>query len=72
MKLPEPQVETTLFSRDSSTQFYYTESQLREVLAQQEEVMRNVLDVLGPQAPECCGCKAEWNEAIKALEDALK
>lgn len=50
----------------------YTEAQLREALAQQEAVMRHVLDVLGPQAPECCGCAAEWNEAIKALEDALK
>ena len=37
-----------------------------------EAVMRKVLELLGPQAPECCGCAAEWNEAIKALEDALK
>lgn len=50
----------------------FTEDQLREALARQEAVMRHVLDVLGPQAPECWGCKAEWNEAIKALEDALK
>lgn len=50
----------------------YTEDQLREALARQEAVMRHVLDVLGPQAPECSGCAAEWNEAIRALEDALK
>lgn len=50
----------------------FTEAQLREALARQAAVMRHVLDVLGPQAPECCGCKAEWNEAIKALEEALK
>lgn len=50
----------------------YTEAQIREALAHQEAVMRHVLDVLGPQAPLCCGCTAEWNESIKALEDALK
>lgn len=50
----------------------FTEAQLREALARQEAVMRRVVELLGPQAPECCGCAAEWNEAIKAPEEALK
>ena len=50
----------------------FTEAQLREALASHEAVMRTVLELLGPQAPECCGCAAEWNEAIKALKEQLK
>ena len=78
MKLPEPvgwqQVSTGqvwLFKANKDDMALFTESQLREARAQQEAVMRHVLELLGPQAPECCGCKAEWSEAIKALEDAL-
>lgn len=41
-------------------------------LASHEAVMRQALNLLGPTAPECCGCEYEWNEAIKALEAALK
>lgn len=66
MKLPEP---VSISNHHGSL---YSEAQLREALAQQEAVMRHVLDVLGPQAPECCGCKAEWNEAIRALEEVLQ
>lgn len=84
MKLPEPYIYYAdgesytvdavreIFADDSGMEKLYSETQLREALASHEAVMRHVLDVLGPQAPECCGCKAEWNEAIKALEDALK
>lgn len=50
----------------------YSEAQLREALASNEAVMRQALELLGPQAPECCGCATEWNEAIKALEEQLK
>lgn len=41
-------------------------------LASHEDVMRQALNFLGPTAPECSGCEYEWNEAIKALEGALK
>lgn len=50
----------------------YTEAQLREALANHEATLRQALELLGPEAPECCGCRAEWDMAIKALEDGLK
>ena len=30
VKMPAPAIETTAFSRDSSTQYYYTEAQLKQ------------------------------------------
>lgn len=56
----------------SALEALFTEAQLREALAQQETAMRQVLELLGPQAPECCGCRAEWDMAIDVLESALK
>jgi hypothetical protein len=41
-------------------------------IRKQREVMQEVLRLLGPTAPECSGCAAEWEMAIKALEEALK
>ena len=85
MKLPDPVAwwngkETAWFEHEldgykpppGATIPLFTEAQLREALAQQEAVMRMALELLGPQAPECCGCAAEWNEAIKLLEEQLK
>lgn len=84
MKLPEPYIYYAdgdtytvdavreIFANDSGMEKLYTEAQLREALASHEAVMRQSLELLGPQAPECCGCRAEWDMAIKALDDALK
>ena len=36
-----------------------------------EPVLREVLDLLGPEAPECCGCRAEWEMAIDAIRKVL-
>lgn len=83
MKLPEPAawVYKTDFGRlmfSSSPTVppwsfpVFSEGQFREALAQHETVMRHVLDVLGPQAPKCCGCEYEWNEALTTLKEALK
>ena len=36
-----------------------------------EPVLREVLDLLGPEAPECCGCRAEWEMAIAAIKKVL-
>ena len=30
------------------------------------------LRLLGPEAPECCGCKYEWQHAINILQEALE
>ena len=35
------------------------------------EAIKNALEALGPNAPECCGCKAEWEIAITALRQAI-
>lgn len=82
MKLPEPVAEVLdHHARNQNNEItadlpcgtrLFTEAQLREALASNEAAMRTVLELLGPQAPECCGCAAEWNEAIKLLEEQLK
>lgn len=35
-------------------------------------VLREVLNLLGPDAPECCGCRYEWQKAIDLIKDCLK
>ena len=42
------------------------------LIRKQREVMQEVLRLLGPTSPECSGCAAEWDMAIKSLEEALK
>lgn len=50
----------------------FTQLVRNEALAQHEATLRQVLELLGPQAPECCGCRSEWDMAIDVLESALK
>ena len=60
-KLPKPAIETTAFSRDSSTQYCYTEAQLkqygddraREALEMAAERIRAVKEGWGDEAEEC-------------------
>ena len=35
------------------------------------EVLKQALEALGPNAPECCGCRAEWQIAIESLRQAI-
>ena len=34
-------------------------------------VLREVLNLLGPDAPECCGCRYEWQKAIDLIKTRL-
>jgi len=36
------------------------------------EAMKRAIDLLGPEAPTCCGCEVEWNGAITALRTAIQ
>jgi hypothetical protein len=36
-----------------------------------EQLLQRALDALGPAAPTCCGCVAEWEIAITAIKEAL-
>ena len=36
------------------------------------DAAQNAIELLGPTAPDCCGCQEEWNEAIKQLRAALE
>ncbi len=36
------------------------------------EAMKQAIQLLGPVAPDCCGCEYEWREAIKVLQDAIE
>jgi len=36
------------------------------------EAMKQALEALGPNAPECCGCRAEWQIAIESLRQAIQ
>lgn len=36
-----------------------------------DAVLREVLALLGPEAPECGGCAAEWETAIAAINEVL-
>ena len=49
----------------------YSETQLRAEIEKRDAVLREVLSILGPTAPECCGCAAEWRMAIKAIQEVL-
>lgn len=40
------------------------------MLGKRDAVLDQVLELLGPQAPECSGCAAEWNLAIAAIKEA--
>lgn len=46
MKIPKAAIETTMFSRDSSTQCFYSEAQLREALSQQESEIQRLKSLL--------------------------
>jgi hypothetical protein len=35
------------------------------------EVLKQALEALGPNAPECCGCRAEWQIAIESLRQTI-
>jgi hypothetical protein len=35
------------------------------------KAMKQALEALGPNAPECCGCRVEWEIAITALRQAI-
>lgn len=37
-----------------------------------EIAIRNALQLLGPEAPTCCGCEYEWSQAIKVLREAIE
>ena len=36
------------------------------------EAMKRAIDLLGPEAPTCCGCEVEWNGAISVLRAAIQ
>jgi hypothetical protein len=38
---------------------------------ERDAVMRRVLDLLGPDVPECSGCAAEWRMAIDEINEVL-
>tara|TARA_R110000822_G_scaffold36783_5_gene103362 strand:+ start:2462 stop:2650 length:189 start_codon:yes stop_codon:yes gene_type:complete len=43
---------------------------LAEIKALKAAIQKAVT-LLGPTAPDCCGCEFEWNQAIKQLQAAL-
>jgi len=36
------------------------------------EVLKDVLNLLGPDAPECCGCRYEWQQAVDLIKKRLE
>lgn len=42
----------------------------RKVLTEPSEQIQAIYNVLGPKAPECSGCKAEWEEALRICLEA--
>ena len=36
------------------------------------EVLKEIVQVMGPDVPECSGCEYEWKMAIDALQDKLE
>ena len=42
----------------------------QNVLTEPAEQIQSIYNVLGPKAPECSGCKAEWDEAIRICLEA--
>jgi hypothetical protein len=36
-----------------------------------DQLLQQALEALGPAAPTCCGCVAEWEIAITAIKEAL-
>lgn len=42
----------------------------RKVLTEPSEQIRAIYNVLGPKVPECSGCKAEWEEALRICLEA--
>ena len=41
------------------------------MIRERDAVLRQVLTLLGPEAPECSGCAAEWGMAIAAIKEIL-
>ena len=37
-----------------------------------EQAAQKALKLLGPEAPECCGCRYEWEQAIEVLRNAIE
>jgi hypothetical protein len=38
----------------------------------QGQVLHQLLNILGPTAPECCGCAVEWQAAIDLIKKELE
>tara|TARA_R110000803_G_scaffold163913_1_gene227646 strand:+ start:25399 stop:25587 length:189 start_codon:yes stop_codon:yes gene_type:complete len=48
--------------------------QLGDALAENRALkaaIQKAINLLGPTAPDCCGCEYEWNQAITQLQAAL-
>ena len=68
VKLPAPAIETTAFSRDSSTQYCYTEAQLKQY---GDDRAREALEmVLSCYSPD--DTATDWTDKIRALAKEIK
>jgi hypothetical protein len=41
------------------------------MIRERDAAMRRVLDLLGPDVPECSGCAAEWRMAIDEIKECI-
>lgn len=70
IKLPEPAIETTAFSRDSSTQPYYTRAQLVQAVHDAlEEAAQKMLDFQAGWVPDGF---TECADAIRKMKEQVK
>lgn len=72
------------FAEESGIELYpysnYTEKNLgffaelieREAQADIKPVLKQLLNILGPTAPTCSGCTAEWQAAIDLIKKELE
>ena len=35
-------------------------------------LLQEILNLLGPDAPECCGCRYEWQKAVDLIKKRLE
>ena len=67
---PQQEGEKTMNDEERSLDL-----QLGDALAENRALkaaIQEAITLLGPTAPDCCGCEEEWNEAITQLQAALK